>query len=105
MHTKILAVVYVVLAAVFVLASAPAARADGQPATGAGGQAERDFYQCLQPENLLPPVDNIQTCMLQKGHSAEETTDIIRSLPDQELYAPYTGDLGRGGNGGESGGI
>jgi hypothetical protein len=97
MHTKILAVVYVVLAAVFVLASAPVARADEQ--------AERDFYQCLQPETLVPPVDDLKTCMLEKGHSDEETTDVIRSLPDQELYAPYTGDLGRGGNGGESGGI
>jgi len=107
MHTRIWAVVYVVLAAVLVLASAPVARADGQPATGTGRQADRDLYQCLQsePEGLVPPEEDLKICMLQKGYSDEETTDLIGSLPSRGLAVPDTGDLGRGDNGAESGGI
>ena len=96
MHTKILAVVYVVLAAFLLVASAHVARADEQPATGADRQVWRDFYECLQPASLLllPDANNIQTCMLMKGYSDEETTGFLESLPDQELYAPYTGVRG-----------
>ncbi len=92
MQRKILAVVYVVLLAVLLLASAHLARVDLQ--------AERDFYECLQPESLLllPDANNIQTCMLMKGYSDEETTDIISSVPDQDFFAPDTGDLGGRGN-------
>jgi hypothetical protein len=107
MHTKILAAVYVALAVILALASAPVARADGQPATNTGGQADRDVYQCLQshPEGLVPPEEDLKTCMLQKGYSDEETTDLIGSLPYRGLPVPDTGDLGRGDNGAESGGI
>jgi hypothetical protein len=94
-----LAVVYVVLAAALVLASVPVARADGQ--TG------RDLDQCLQsqPEGLVPPEEDLKICMLQKGHSDEEATNLIGSLPYRDLLVPETGDLGRGDNGAESGGI
>jgi hypothetical protein len=99
MQTKIWAVVYVVLAAFLLVASAPVARADEQPATKADSQIDRDFYQCLK-------LDDMKTCMLERGYSDEETTDLLRSPPDQELYAPYTGgDRGRSDNGAESGGI
>jgi hypothetical protein len=95
MQTKILAVVYVVLVAVLLLASVPVATASPQ--------AERDFYQCVQPGTVLPPVDELKTCMVQKGHSDEETASIIRSLPDQDLFAPYTGRESGGGNDGNGG--
>jgi hypothetical protein len=35
--------------------------------------------------------------MVQKGDSKQEIASAIRSLPDQGLFAPYTGHVNRGG--------
>jgi hypothetical protein len=95
MITKIFTGTCVVVLAVLLLASAPVATASVQ--------SERDFYDCVKSATVLPPADELKTCMVQKGHSEAETEDVIKSLPDQELYAPYTGYESRGGNGGQSG--
>jgi hypothetical protein len=112
MQTKISVVVYMVLAAVLLLGSVSVATAAWEAkATSAGSMSsqdygnvvvtvtpgvERDFYQCLQPATVLPSVDEIRTCMVQKGNSDQATSDIIKSLPDQELFAPYTSYESRG---------
>ncbi len=93
MITKIFAGVFVVLVAVLLLAPVPVATADTQ--------AESDFYQCLGSATILPPIDDVQVCMVQKGHSDDDTASVIRNLPDQDLFAPYTG--ARQGAGGDSG--
>jgi hypothetical protein len=89
MITKIFSGVFVVLLAVLLLASVPLATA--APEANSASQAQRDFYQCLQGATVLPPIEEVKTCMVQKGNSDQETTGVIRSLPDQELFAPYTG--------------
>ena len=96
MITKIFAAVFVVLVAVLLLARVPVATA--------ATQAESDFYQCLSPATILPPIDEVKTCMVQKGHSDDETASVIRSLPDQDLFGPYTGVVSGGADGGSSGG-
>jgi len=88
MITKILAVVGGVLVAGLLLVS--------MPVVAATPQAERDFYDCSKTATILPPLDEIKSCMVQKGHSDDETANVIRSLPDQDLFAPYTGHVDEG---------
>jgi hypothetical protein len=100
MITKIFSGVFVVLLAVLLLASVPLAtaapEAKSSPEANSASQAQRDFYQCLQGATVLPPIEEVKTCMVQKGNSDQETTGVIRSVPDQELFAPYTGYESRG---------
>jgi hypothetical protein len=100
MNTKIFAGAFVVLLAVLLLASVPVAIAGSAakraPEANPASEVQRDFYQCLQDKTILPPIKDVQTCMIQKGNSDQETTGVIRSLPDQELFAPYTGYESRG---------
>jgi len=100
MSTKIFAGLSVVLLAVLLLASVPIATA--------ATKADRDLFQCTTKDGstVLPPFEELKTCMVDKRHSSENITRIIESQPDQELYAPYVPaevDLEhlQGGGGGE----
>jgi len=83
MSTKILVGLYVVLLAGLLLVSVPVATA--------ATEADRDLFQCTTKDSatVLPPFEELKTCMVDKGHSSGDTTRIIESQPDQELYAPY----------------
>jgi hypothetical protein len=100
MSAKIFAGVCAVLLAVLLLASVPLATAASEakraPEANRPSDVERDFYQCLGHAPILPPLDEVKTCMIQRGNSEEETTGVIRFLPDQGLFAPYTGYENRG---------
>jgi hypothetical protein len=89
MITKIFAGAFVVLLAVSLLASVPVATAATKADRAA--KAEQDFYQCSQPGTVLPPIDDLKTCMVERGDSERRISSVINSLPDKELFAPYTG--------------
>lgn len=84
-----------VLFAVSLLAFVPVATASTHAKRAQ--EVQRDFYQCVQPGTMLPPLDEVKACMVQKGDSNKEIAGVIRSLPDQGLFAPYTGHVNRGG--------
>jgi hypothetical protein len=122
MQTKLLSVVYVVFAAVLLLAPVSVATAALQtevlspestsahsssqeygnavasaaPEAKAPSGVQSDLFQCLATGTGLPPINEVQTCMVEKGHSEQETMGAIKSQSDQELFAPYTGYESRG---------